>query len=75
MVLRRITNGNCSPPCSGGSGSAKPQSGFALCAVLPPPHLGQGSMLRIALLPAPNVSYLYRYAKLFLKRRLEYLAY
>jgi hypothetical protein len=24
---RHITNGNCSPPCSGGSGSAKPQSG------------------------------------------------
>jgi len=24
------------------------------------PHLGQGSMLRIALLPAPNVSYLER---------------
>jgi len=25
-----ITNGNCSPPCSGGSGSAKTQSGYAL---------------------------------------------
>jgi len=26
-----------------------------LCAVLSPPHLGQGSLLRNALLPAPNV--------------------
>jgi len=30
---RRLTIGNCSPPM-GGSGSAKPQSGYALCAVL-----------------------------------------
>ena len=37
-----------SPPY-GGSGSEKPQSGFALCAVLSPPQFGQGSMLRIAL--------------------------
>ena len=29
----------------------------ALCVVFSPPHLGQGSMLRIALLPAPNVIY------------------
>jgi hypothetical protein len=33
----------------GGSGSEKPQSGFALCSVFSPPHFGQGSMLRIAL--------------------------
>jgi hypothetical protein len=38
---------------------------FALCAVLSPPHLGQGSMLRIALLPAPNDSYLERYVQVF----------
>ena len=31
---RRITNGNCSPPCSGGSGSAKHQSGCALGGIL-----------------------------------------
>ena len=28
------TNNNCSPPCSGGSGSAKHRSGFALCCIL-----------------------------------------
>ena len=42
------------------SGSGKPQSGYALGAVFSPPHLGQGSMLRIALLPAPNVANLER---------------
>jgi len=31
---RRLTNGNCSPPCSGGSGSAKHRSGYALCGIL-----------------------------------------
>jgi len=31
------------------------------------PHLGQGSMLRIALLPAPNVVNLERYMQLGLK--------
>jgi len=31
---RHITNGNCSPPCSGGSGSAKYRSGYALCGIL-----------------------------------------
>jgi hypothetical protein len=54
----RLTNGNCSPPCSGGSGYEKPQSGLRPLCGFSPPHLGQGSMLRIALLPAPNVSYL-----------------
>ena len=43
-----------SPPY-GGSGSEKPQSGYALCAVFSPPQFGQGSMLRIALLPAQTV--------------------
>jgi len=33
-IVLRITNGNCSPPYSGGSGSAKHHSGFALCGVL-----------------------------------------
>ena len=33
-----------SPPV-GGSGYEKPQSGYALCAVLSPPQFGQGSML------------------------------
>jgi len=60
---QRLTNGNCSPPCSGGSGSAKPQSGCRPLCGFASPHLGQGSMLCIALLPAPNVSYLERYAK------------
>ena len=43
-----------SPPY-GGSGYEKPQSGYALCAVLSSPQFGQGSMLRIALLPAQTV--------------------
>jgi hypothetical protein len=47
-----------SPP-KGGSGYEKTQSGYALCAVFSPPHLGQGAMLRIALLPAPNVVYFF----------------
>jgi len=34
MCKRRLTNGNCSPPCSDGSGSAKHRSGCALCGVL-----------------------------------------
>jgi len=45
----RITNSNCSPPCSGGSGSAKPQSGVALCAVLLHHILPALQMLRIRL--------------------------
>ena len=44
-----------SPPV-GDSGYEKPQSGYALCAVLSPPQFGQGSMLRIALLPAQTVA-------------------
>ena len=43
-----------SPPY-GSSGSEKPQSGYALCTVFSPPQFGQGSMLRIALLPAQTV--------------------
>ena len=42
-------------PPVGGLGSEKPQSGYALCAVFSPPQFGQGSMLRIALLPAQTV--------------------
>ena len=38
-------------------GYEKPQSGFALCTVFSPPQFGQGSMLRIALLPAQTVIY------------------
>jgi len=33
---------------------------YALCTVLSPPQFGQGSMLRIALLPAQTVSNLER---------------
>jgi hypothetical protein len=43
-----------SPPV-GGSGYEKPQSGLRPLCGFSPPHLGRGSMLRIALLPAPNV--------------------
>jgi len=41
----------------GGLGYEKPQSGYALCTVFSPPQFGQGSMLRIALLPAQTVIY------------------
>jgi len=34
MPQLHITNGNCSPPYSGGSGSTKHRSGFALCGIL-----------------------------------------
>ena len=45
-----------SPPY-GGSASAKPCSGLRPLQGFAPAHLGQGSLLRNALLPAPNVSY------------------
>jgi len=57
------SGGDYAPP----SGSEKPQSGCALCAVFSPPHLGRRSLLRIALLPAPNVVYLKRYAQVLQK--------
>ena len=38
QFLRRLTNGNCSPPCSGGSGSAKPCSGYRPLHGFAPPH-------------------------------------
>jgi hypothetical protein len=46
----------------GGSGYEKPQSGLRPLCGFSTPHLGQGlrtkgTMLRIALLPAPNVIY------------------
>ena len=34
----RLTNGNCSPPCSGGPGSTKTQSAQAPLWVFVPPH-------------------------------------
>jgi len=45
-----------SPPY-GGSTSTKPCSGLRPLQGFAPAHLGQGSLLRNALLPAPNVSY------------------
>jgi hypothetical protein len=45
-----------SPPY-GGSGYEKPCSGCRPLHGFVPPYLGQGSLLRNALLPAPNVSY------------------
>ena len=33
-LQHRITNGICSPPCSGGSGCEKPQSASPLCGFL-----------------------------------------
>jgi len=34
-----MRSGGCLPP----PGSEKPQSGYALCEVFSPPHLGQGT--------------------------------
>ena len=45
-----------SPPY-GGSASAKPCSGLRPLQDFAPVHFGQESLLRNALLPAPNVSY------------------
>ena len=43
-----------SPPY-GGSGSEKPQSGCALCAVLSPPQFGQGQCFALPYnLPKPS---------------------
>jgi len=46
---------------TGGSGSVKPQSGLRPWCDFTSPQFGQGSMLRIALLPAQTVVYLERY--------------
>ena len=43
MPTHRITNGMRSGGYSPPPGSEKQQSGYALCAVLSPPHLGQGT--------------------------------
>jgi len=43
-------------------GSAKHRSGFALCGILLHHIWGRGHLLRKVLFPAPNVSYLERYA-------------
>jgi hypothetical protein len=55
--LEKIYNVDVSPDLISRVGYEKPQSGYALCAVLSPPQFGQGSMLRIALSPAQTVSY------------------
>jgi len=62
--LLRLTNGNCSPPCSGGSGSRKLQSGYALCAIFF--HHILPALVFAAQSPYSgwqNVSYLERYVK------------
>ena len=38
----------------GGSGSVKPQSGFALCTVLSPPQFGQGTFASQSPITCPN---------------------
>jgi len=42
-----------------------PSRAKALYGVFSPPYFGQGSMLRIALLPAQNIIYLERYVQYF----------
>jgi hypothetical protein len=63
----RITNGNCSPPCSGGSGSAKYRSGYALYGILL--HHILPALVFASQSPYSgwqNVSYLERYTTIFL---------
>jgi len=38
IKIRHITNNNCSPPCSGGSGSAQHRSGLRPLRYFAPPH-------------------------------------
>jgi len=55
-IFHRITNGNCSPPCSGGSGSRKQQSGLRpLCCFLPP-HFASPGLAAQALIRAGKTS-------------------
>jgi len=50
-------------PPFGGLGFRKTPFGLRPLRYFAPPQLGQGSMLRIALLPAPTVANLKRYMK------------
>jgi hypothetical protein len=52
--ILHITNGNCKMPCLGILGYEKPQSGFALCAVLSPPQFGQGTFATQSPITCPN---------------------
>ena len=55
MALHLI-NGNCSPPCSGGSGFAKHRSGYALCGILLHHILPALALLTQALIRAGKTS-------------------
>jgi len=43
MGILHLTNGNCSPPIRAVRATQNRSQACALCAVLSPPHLGQGT--------------------------------
>ena len=55
-MARHLTTGNCKMPCPGILGYAKPCSGYALCTVLSPPHLGRGTFATQSPLTCPKPS-------------------
>jgi len=54
--IRHITNGNCSPPFSGGSGSAKHRSGYRPLRYFAPPHFASPGLAAQALIRAGKTS-------------------
>jgi len=54
---QRLTNGICSPPCSGGSGSSKPQSAQAPLWGFAPPHFAVAGLAPQALIRNRKTSY------------------
>jgi len=56
MQNRHITIGNCSPPYSGGSGSAKPCSGLRPLHGFAPPHFASPCLAAQALIRAGKTS-------------------
>jgi len=55
-MARRITNGNCSPPFAGSSGSTKPQSGLRPWYGFAPPHFASPDLAAQALIRAGKTS-------------------
>jgi len=56
-LAHRLTNGICSPPCSGGSGSAKHRSGLRPLRYFAPPHFAVAGLASQALIRNRKTSY------------------
>jgi len=54
--ILRLTNGNCSPPCLGGSGSAKHRSGNRPLRYFAPPHFASPGLASQALIRSGKTS-------------------